>query len=181
MLPCHSPVASDNHSVQKITGSHLGDSFVDKHVSGTLLVLLSLHWLGLSYEMPATCQLCSCCPCVMVPASKQTLNMMQPCRTCKAVELFAAACLRLGIPPNNNPVDPYTGDPMPDSSNPYAAVVPLVLRQHLTALLPGIHALTNARLDNPSIPEEYQQLKDWLPCFVTVPVPQAVLKVWMHQ
>ncbi len=64
------------------------------------------------------------------------------------------------------------------NTNPYTAAVPLVLRQHLTALLPGILALSHAHFDSPDIqPKEYHELKEWLPIFLTMPVAKAVLKV----
>jgi len=48
----------------------------------------------------------------------------------------------------------------------------------LTALLPGILALSHAHFDSPDIqPKEYHELKEWLPIFLTMPVAKAVLKV----
>jgi len=95
------------------------------------------------------------------------------------VERFAATCIRLGIPPTSTTNDPYTGEPVQDpNTNPYTAAIPLVLRQHLTALLPGILALSHASFDSPNIPfEKYHKLKECLPNFLTMPVVQAVLKV----
>jgi len=95
------------------------------------------------------------------------------------VERFAATCIRLGIPSTSTTTDPYTGEPVQDpNTNPYTAAIPLVLRQHLTALLPGILALSHASFDSPDIPSEaYHKLKEWLPNFLTMPVVKAVLKV----
>ncbi|KAL0032905.1 hypothetical protein WJX77_005652 [Trebouxia sp. C0004] len=115
------------------------------------------------------------------------LNMLQSflkmlkmlTETCQAVERFAATCIRLGIPPTSTTNDPYTGEPVQDpNTNPYTAAIPLVLRQHLTALLPGILALSHAHFDNPNIqPKKDHELKEWLPIFLTMPVANAVLKV----
>lgn len=95
------------------------------------------------------------------------------------MERFAATCIRQGIPNNSTINDPYTGEPVQDpNTNPYTAAIPLVLRQHLTALLPGIHALSHVQFDSSAIqPREYHDLKEWLPNFLTMPVAKAVLKV----
>lgn len=104
--------------------------------------------------------------------------MLLTCRTCKAVELLAAACLRLGISPDYRPLNPSTGQPMPDPAhNPYTSSVPLPLRQHLTALLPGMNALLHTQIGSCVSPKGHEQLKDWVPCFLRMPVVQAVLKV----
>ncbi|KAL0039317.1 hypothetical protein WJX79_003044 [Trebouxia sp. C0005] len=108
------------------------------------------------------------------------LNMLKMLtETCQAVERFAATCIRQGIPNNSTINDPYTGEPVQDpNTNPYTAAIPLVLRQHLTALLPGIHALSHVQFDSSAIqPREYHDLKEWLPNFLTMPVAKAVLKV----
>ena len=102
------------------------------------------------------------------------------CRTCLAVERFAAACIRLGILPSNTMIDPFTQEPVQNPNiNQYTATVPSVLREHLTALLPGILALSHVQpgsLANVQ-PEEYSQLKEWLPLFLSTPVAEAVLTV----
>ncbi len=95
------------------------------------------------------------------------------------MERFAATCIRLGIPPTSTTLDPYTGEPVQDpNTNPYTSAIPLVLRQHLTALLPGILALSHVHFDSPNMPfKQYHKLKEWLPNFLTMPVAKAVLKV----
>ena len=96
------------------------------------------------------------------------------------MERFAAACLRLGIPPTRTIVDPFTGRRVQEpNTNPYTAVIPEVLRQHLPALLPGILALSHAQLDSllDFQPRDYDVLKEWLPVFLTTEVATAVLKV----
>ena len=67
---------------------------------------------------------------------------------------------------------------MPDPAhNPYTSAVPLPLRQHLTALLPGMNALLHTQIGSCVSPKGHQQLKDWVPCFLRMPVVQAVLRV----
>lgn len=108
------------------------------------------------------------------------------CRCCKAVELFAAACIRLGIPQHSLPVDPYTGEPVPDpNGNPYLPAIPQPLRQYLSGMLPGMHAIASTPFDQiwpgkvsvPHVHHNLPGLKIPLFIFFTSSVCKAVLKV----
>lgn len=99
------------------------------------------------------------------------------CRCCHAVELFAAACIRLGIPQQNQPLDPYTGEPVPDPhSNPYLPAVPQPLQMHLSAMLPGVHAMSNTKLQGLGQGLEMPG-PDIIQYMGATPIARAVLKV----
>ncbi|KAL3146706.1 hypothetical protein ABBQ38_014695 [Trebouxia sp. C0009 RCD-2024] len=94
---------------------------------------------------------------------------------CQAVELFAAACIRLGIPQQNQPRDPYTGEPIPDLfSNPYRAAVPQPLRQYLAGMLPGVQAMSST--SGEPVLAELLNGSVLLPSFLALPILRAVLK-----
>ena len=122
----------------------------------------------------------------MQMGSLEGLLQFSLCRCCKAVELFAAACIRLGIPQHSQPVDPYTGEPVPDpNSNPYLAAVPQPLRRYLSGMLPGMHAMAATPFGQmwpgtvlqPRLDHDLPGLNIPLFMFFTSLVCEAVLKV----
>ena len=122
----------------------------------------------------------------MQTGSLEGLQQISFCRCYKAVELFAAACIRLGIPQHSQPVDPYTGEPVPDpNSNPYLAAVPQPLRRYLSGMLPGMHAMAatpfgqiwTGTVSQPRVDHDLPGLNIPLFMFFTSSVCEAVLKV----
>ena len=77
------------------------------------------------------------------------------CRCNKAVELFAAACVRLGIPQHSQVIDPYSGQRVPADprGNPYSPAVPEPLRQHLAGMLPGVYAMSCTPFPSAGLPD----------------------------
>ena len=119
-----------------------------------------------------------------MPSWVQEVGKLYPnrfcCRCCEAVELFAAACIRLGIPQHSQPVDPYTGEPVPDPSrNLYLAATPQPLRRYLSGMLPGMHAMAATPLHDIWPEADLPDVASVMPLsqFFRSPVSSAVLKV----
>ena len=110
---------------------------------------------------------------------RSEIPVCHSCRCCDAVELFAAACIRLGIPQPAQYVDPYTGQLVADpNADPYLPAVPEPLRQHLSAMLPGLHAMSHANFASVSTMVDLSALQhNMVKAFLGLPVAKAVLKV----
>ena len=96
------------------------------------------------------------------------LTVQLVCRLCDKCELFAAACLRLGIPHASSSSQPTTPS--------IAAFLPPVLERHLASAIPGFWAMAHAPfLDKLS--DETPPLHDLFLMYMQSPVTQSAIEV----